>query len=488
MKQHLIITIALLHTIISLGQRSVESKGAIEDFKIFKNILYKGHPALYDYTAQDSLDYVFKIVEDSLATTQTTDIELYKSLLYITEHIKDGHLNLYAPKTIKTEQYYFPLILKIISNQFYTDTDDFDIPIGSKIISINGHTTSEILRRLKKFAAVDGYNQTKKDRDIEQKFGLFFAYEYGISKTFQITYEEMDGIQKEISLEAESFAKSKLRNTKRRSYFAAYHKHEDGILFFDQYIGKKAPFVHYKPELKTAILVVNTFSVDPKMFQNRISKIFKQLKHKKIKNLILDLRNNTGGYRANAIYLYSCLAQKPFKQRSSEFVASLSIPERKHAIHVTLEDEQYLKAKFFRYPEIDGWKIRYDDMQIIMTPDPNHFSGKTYLLVGGNTFSSAAALALNAKQNPNIQLIGEETGGGYYFHCAEFPLTYEFPNSGIMMQMSMEKINHYIQDNTVEKGKGIPVDSYIPITRDHLVSGTDPQLDYALKLIQGNKR
>jgi C-terminal processing protease CtpA/Prc len=109
-----------------------------------------------------------------------------------------------------------------------------------------------------------------------------------------------------------------------------------------------------------------------------------------------------------------------------------------------------------------------------------------YVLIGGKTFSAGSAFALNAKNDPKITLVGEETGGGYYFHTGQFPLLYELPNSKIMFSLSLVKINHFVKDTSVQKGNGILPDIEINLTQKDLISGTDSQLDFVIKQIKNN--
>ncbi len=466
------------------GQKKIDSTAARADLDIFEKIIKKGHPSLYEYISQDSLDQLVITQKESI-NNEFTDIDLYKNILNIKDQIKDGHLVFFAPNTIKTDQYYFPLILKIINTEFYIDTDDFGIPIGSKIHKINTVNTANILERFKKYASTDGYNLTKKYRDIELKFGQFYTYEYGITKKFEVVYTQPDGIEKTIVLDAEPFVKVKLRNTKRNSYFAKYHNQENGFDFFDKYIGNKTPFVYYKEHLSTAILTINSFSGDIRIFQSHLTKIFKEINDKKIRHLIIDIRQNDGGFRANAVHLFSFITQKMFKQVTSSYVTSLSIPEKKHISRTFLNERQFLEDKFKNHPVYDGWKLPFDDMETIMVPDENRFNGKVYVLAGGTCFSAAATFALNVKNDANSTLIGEETGGGYYFHNGEFPVYYELPNSKIKFAMFMERVNHYVSDQKIPKGSGVLPDKYVSISREDLISGKDAVLDYVYRLIKG---
>ncbi|WP_299441241.1 S41 family peptidase [uncultured Aquimarina sp.] len=465
------------------AQKKLTLTKAQEDFRVFENILKQGHPALYEYTSETVLDSVLSATKESF-TEEISDIELFKKMQQITDQIRDGHLLLFAPNTLNTTQYYFPLILKIIQAEFYTDTDDFGIPIGSKILRVNEKPIAHILEALKKYSPTDGYNLTRKYRDIELKFGLFYMYEYGVEKEYIVDYLEPDGTEKTITLKAESFVKAKHRNINRNSYFSKYHLQKDKVDFFTKHINTKEPFVYYKNDLKTAVLVANSFGVDIRAFKSRLIKLFKEINKKKIKHLVIDIRNNDGGFRPNSVHLFSFISNKLFKQRTSSFVASLEIPERKHVTR-TYGEKEFLKDKFYNHPQYDGWKLNFDDLETMMVPNRNRFRGKVYVLAGGTTFSAGSALALLAKNDPDILLVGEETGGGHYFHTGQFPVYYELPNSKIIMVMSMEKITHYVKDTTLPKGSGVIPDRTVQLSLQDLIKGKDSQLDYILRLIKG---
>ncbi len=473
--------VIISHTL--LAQKNLTPSKVQEDFKIFENILKQGHPALHEYITETALDSVFSATKDSL-TDGTSDISLFKKMQKVTDLIKDGHLMLFAPNTLNTTQYYFPLILKIIQAEFYADTDDFGIPVGSKIVQINGLSTSHILETLKKYAPTDGYNLTRKYRDIELKFGLFYMYEYGVQKEYTITYIEPEGDEKTITIPAESFVNAKHRNINRNSYFSNYHQQKDKVAFFSRHINTKEPFVYYKENYKTAVLVVNSFGMDIRTFKARLTQLFKEINKKKIKHLVIDIRQNNGGFRPNSVHLFSFVTNKHFKQRNKAFVSSLKVPEKEYVTRVYNEKE-FLRDKFYNHPKYDGWELDFDDLEMMMVPVKNRFHGKIYVLAGGTTFSAGSAFALLAKDDPDMLLVGEETGGGYYSHTGQFPVYYELPNSKIIMVMSMEKITHYVKDKTVPKGSGVPPNREVQLTVEDLIKGKDSQLDYILRLIKG---
>ncbi|WP_299314621.1 S41 family peptidase [uncultured Aquimarina sp.] len=483
MNRILCIVISIITSTTLFAQKNLTLERAQEDFKIFESILKKGHPSLYEYISEGDLDSVMSVTKESI-TADVSDIELFKKMQQVTDQIRDGHLLLFAPNTLNTTQYYFPLILKIIQGEFYTDTDDFKIPVGSKIIKIQGKPIGQILEALKKHTPTDGYNLTRKYRDIELKFGLFYTYEYGLQKKYTVNYTEPNGTEKTITLAAESFVNAKHRNINRNSYFSKYHQEKDKVAFFSKHINTKEPFVYYKKDLKTAVLVVNSFGVDIRAFKSRLIKLFKEINKKKIKHLIIDIRNNDGGFRPNSVNLFSFITNKLYKQRTSAFVSSLEVPERKYVTR-TYGEKEFLKDKFYNHPKYDGWKLDFDDLETMMVPNRDRFYGKVYILAAGTTFSAGSALALLAKNDPDILLVGEETGGGYYSHTGQFPVYYELPNTKIIMVMSMEKITHYVKDKTVPKGSGVIPDRTVQLSVEDLIQGKDSQLDYVLRLIKG---
>ena len=48
----------------------------------------------------------------------------------------------------------------------------------------------------------------------------------------------------------------------------------------------------------------------------------------------------------------------------------------------------------------------------------NHFDGHLYVLTGGNTFSAATLFAKTVRDQENVTIVGEETGGGAYGNTA----------------------------------------------------------------------
>lgn len=477
----LILTIIL--PLVLFAQTELTEKQIQEDFTIFKNVLINSHPSLYEYTTKSEWDSTFNSFENKINQIKTSD-DLFKSINVIADNVKDGHLRVIHP-TMETVPSMFPLLLKIIETKLYTDTEDFGIPIGSEIISVDGIKSDELINRLLKYAQTDGYNLTKKYRQIESEFGILHLYEFGAKSSYKVTYITPNNETKTTEILSQSFESIGMRFPNRNSHFFNYHNKTNKLEYLKNTLGQKLPYVYFIDSINTAVLTVNSFGVNPQEFKSKLIEIFKEIKRKKAEKLIVDIRQNIGGFRINAINLFSFITDQPVKQRISENVITSTLLEQKYIKNTMSDYNEFLKTYFKEsVKKEDRWILTTDRAEEMMKPYKNSYKGKVYVLIGGKTFSAGSAFALNVKNDSKMTLIGEETGGGYHFHTGQFPVLYELPNSKIMFNLSLVKINHYIKDSSVQKGSGILPDIEINLTQQDLINGTDSQLDYIIKRLK----
>lgn len=462
------------------AQTELTEKQIHEDFTIFKTILTSSHPSLNEYTTKSEWDSIFVSFEKKIKNFD----DLFRSINVISDYVRDGHLRVLHPK-MKTVPSMFPLLLKIIDKKLYTDTGDFDIPVGSEIISIDGIKSDILINRLLKYAKTDGYNLSKKYRQIESEFSILHYYEFEKKNNYKVNYITTNNRQiKTVNVKSKPFKSIGMRFPNRNSYFSMYHNKAGRFEHFKNTINQKFPNIYFIDSLKTAVLTVNSFGVNPQEFKSKLIGIFKTIRKKKTEFLIIDIRKNIGGYRVNAINLFSFITNKPFKQRVSESVITTSLIKPEYIKNTMSDYNDFFKTYFAKSVKKENrWILTTDNVEKMMKPYKNTFKNKVYVLIGGKTFSAGSAFALNAKNAPKITLVGEETGGGYYFHTGQFPILYELPNSKIMFNLSLVKINHFVKDNYIQKGKGVLPDIEINLTQKDLISGTDSQLDFVIKKI-----
>ncbi|MFH6605084.1 S41 family peptidase [Maribacter algicola] len=474
----------IFYPLLLLGQETLTEKQVTEDYTILKNVLTNGYPSLYEYTSQLQWDSLFTNFEKKKLTTIKTTSELFKSIAELTNYARDGHLIVMRPQLTSIPKL-FPLLVKIIDGRLYTDTDDFGIPIGSEIISIDNTSAIELRQKLMKYAPSDGFNTTKKDRQIEREFGILHFYEFGAKDFYQIEYKTPSNEVFTKNLESQPFESIGGRFVNRNSYFSIYHRATNTSEFVKNTVGKKEPFLYFIDSVNTAVLTMNTFQLDVERFQTELKTIFKDINRKKVENLIVDIRQNDGGYPLNSIKAFSYIAREPFKQRAATCVITASLPEENHSQNLV---NGYTYKTFFKkyYQNAskkgNEWVSTTDENEPFMVPDKYGFKGKTYVLIGGKTFSAGSSFALFCK-NQGITLIGEETGGNYYTQTGGYPMLYTLPNSKIKILISFVRISRYVKDETIKSGSGILPDTRVPLTVQDLIKGRDSQLDYVIKQI-----
>ena len=477
----LILTIIL--PLVLFAQTELTEKQIQEDFTIFKNVLINSHPSLYEYTTKSKWDSIFVSFDKEIGHLKTSN-DLFKSINLIASNVKDGHIRILHPK-METVPSMFPLLLKIIDKKLYTDTEDFGIPIGSEITSVDGIKSEPLLNKLITYVHSDGYNVTKKYREIESQFGILHYYEFGAKSSYNVTYITPKNQTKTTEIQSQSFQSIGMRFPNRNSYFSIYHNKTDKLEHLKNTLGQNLPYVYFIDSINTAVLTVNSFGVNPQEFKSKLIDIFKEIKKKKAESLIIDIRQNNGGYRVNATHLFSFITDQPFKQRISENVITSTLVEQKYIKNTMSDYNQFFKTYFVDSEKKDArWILTTDKTQEMMIPNKKAFKGKVYTLIGGKTFSAGTAFALNVRNCSEMTLIGEETGGGYYFHTGQFPVLYELPNSKIMFNISLVKINHFVKDKSISKGSGVLPDVEINLTQQDLIDGTDSQLDYIIKRIK----
>ncbi|MEN0051488.1 MAG: hypothetical protein AAF806_30770 [Bacteroidota bacterium] len=116
----------------------------------------KGHPNLHEYTSKSEWDSLCTNFEKEKAKTIQNDNDLFKSITELTDYVKGGHLMVIRPRLDLIPKL-FPLLLKVINKKLYTDTDDFGIPVGSEIVSIDEMNGATLRKILLKDTPTDGF-------------------------------------------------------------------------------------------------------------------------------------------------------------------------------------------------------------------------------------------------------------------------------------------------------------------------------------------
>ncbi|WP_295794921.1 S41 family peptidase [Mucilaginibacter sp.] len=445
------------------------------DFKLFRSALEEGHPGIYRYHSKATIDSIFDAAETAI--DKSVGERDYQILLSkIVAQIGCGHTAVLAPK--ETQDKFDAAATAIPFQPYYSDgklfvmTNFSTIPdrgfVGTRIVSINGHAVKNMLQAMLAIMPADGDNQTYKYRNLSYSkyFTRYYDYLYGDTSAYTVSY--VSGKQvKTVKLAGLLF--SELNAIRDKKYPVHFLSNPLEFKIAD--------------DKKTAYLKIESFDGDvleqkkldlPKFLQTA----FNRIDSNKVKNLIIDLRNNHGGTDEYGKLLFSYLIVHEF-----DYYSSLTINTNNFG--------------FFKYTPMAGHNVPASlikanaagTFDIIRHPNVGRqkpmlpaYSGKIYILMNGGCFSTASECISMIHSNTNAVFIGEESGGGYYGNNSGMVPEMTLPATKIRVAIPLMKYVMAVKDYPF-KGRGLfPTYTVIPTIADK-ISGNDPELNFAKKLI-----
>jgi len=456
-----------------------------EDAVLLRNILEADHPSLYWYTAKDSIDYYFDATINSLHDSMT-ELQFRNKLSWMVAKIHCGHTAVRSSKgyahyyaTHKTPQ--FPLSIKawgsdslvVVSNAVRGDTV---FKRGTIITSINGLPNSVVLDSMFQYISIDGYAQNFRYQLVSIYFPLFYSLSFGLKDSNVITYIDPSGVQKtgiiKNFIPVRDTSKNRSVNNipfpkPTRKQIRAAKKRNGNNLTFDS--------------TNTAYLQLVTFSGGGLrgLFRNS----FTEIKQRQAKNLVIDIRANSGGNIGASANLVRYLAQKPFTIADT---VSSKVHRLKYSGYIHPSFIYKVAMLFSSRKKDDGrYHFGYLEHHVFKPKHALHFNGNVYIIQGGFTFSAASMFVSHLKGQANVTVLGEETGGGSYGNSSVHLPSVILPNSYIEVILPVYRIVN--NASRTKDGHGIIPDIYISPSSGAIRQGIDNKMQKVKELIEGKR-
>jgi C-terminal processing protease CtpA/Prc len=114
-------------------------------------------------------------------------------------------------------------------------------------------------------------------------------------------------------------------------------------------------------------------------------------------------------------------------------------------------------------------------------PSKPSFTGKVYILINGNSFSTTSEFLSHAHARKRAKFIGEESGGGYYGNTSGPGVLLTLPNT--KLQAYVPLMTYYMAVHEYKAAShGVVPDYPVKYTIDELLAGSDKELALALEL------
>jgi C-terminal processing protease CtpA/Prc len=454
------------------------------DLSLLKSVLEANHPSLYWYTPKDSVDYFFNAAITSIKDS-LTELQFKNKVAWVVSKIRCGHTAVRSSK--QYSKYYsgrritqFPLLLKVWQDSAVVVATAFGndsiLKRGTIVTSINGRSNRKLLDSIGQFISTDGFTDNFKQQLISFNYPFYYRNTFGLDSQYNVHYVDSVGKRKVATIKNYTPA---IDTTKRKriQQLPALTKKE-----IRKYRNLSVRSMSVDTPLNAAFVRISTFSDGT--LNTFFKKSFKKLKKDAVKNVVIDLRENSGGNVMSSTKLTQYLIDKPFNIADTVAAISRSFKHRKYIKPWFI---YWMSMRFTGRKQSDGRiHFRYFEKHLFKPKKKYHYDGHIYLLTGGYTFSAATLITGALKGQNNVTVVGEETGGGSYGNSAMHLPVITLPESKVRVILPLYRL--VIDKDNPKTGRGIFPDVEVKPTSSAIKNGIDAKLEKVKELISAKNK
>lgn len=415
--------------------RVYTKKAYLEDLDEFAKTLTETHPYPYEFISQEKF---WRTVEEKkgLLKAATTYSEFIWHCSEIMANLGCSHSSLgwfNQEDEILPVHLRFPIETRLVENRLYISdplVNSEKLKAGIEIFSINGIPVDIIRKEAYKHMNSQAHIKTYKTLLFNAYSTSYIAYLLGFPKTYQILTR---GQTEPLQLKSLENYKVKPRYDRITTNGSCQEELCLNIME-DKNVGVLT--------IKNFAYYGDRFSI----FKSFVDDAFSEIKSKKIKSLVIDLRFNGGGPSHAGAYFLRYIMKEPFTYFpiGTEYHEDLTAP-----------------LKLF---------------------DAN-FKGKIYALIDGDGHSTTGHVLSIVKERNRAILIGEELGSNQ-FCTANQKRNLKLRNTGVAYQVA--QTGFFTTVESFPKDKGIMPDHHIVQSIDDYLNNVDTVMEYTMKLIEEN--
>lgn len=439
---------------MSLQAQKLSRDQAKADFAQLKNGIQQYNPALDVYNPDFGSN-----VNNLITQLDADSISLIEYFSYVSRICALSHEGHFATGNwsdavhsgfLENNYEYFPVAIKILQGKMFVWKDNSSEQVlnrGDEILALNNLSTTAVISLIEKAISSDGQIKTYALRNIEPGFSWMYYLFVAQPDSFHLKIRDSSGRTKEVIIKALNRDVQFENNDK---YYPDPNKNENSEIDAF-YVLKQDEDVSYLALPSFDYQKIENYDIKSKRLYKTI---FKTIKDRKTRYLVIDLRGNTGGRN----------------ELADDMVPYMS----KGAIQ-----DQFLKKTI-------SWKGKEKTYK---TPNPSKlaFGGNVYVLVNGKTFSAGSILARYLKEYAKATVIGEETGTRYEGFAAGSKQLIILTNSQLRIGIPRYHIFFPQSSKQSTSNRGLLPDFWIDYTLKDLIQNNDLHLDKVNSLIQTDK-
>lgn len=485
------------------------------DFLYLTNLIEEGFPQLDSILAKNEREKQVQQIMDNLALADNNADFISQARKYLS-NLKNQHTTISLKQEFKRV---YPYVIHISSNNWYLHnlSKQFDsLQIGKKIIKLNGITIKDVESSLINYTfAENKINQQSEICDEQLYNNPVYLKEIGVIKNdsdiLKLEFDDQTKIELspistkgkidvfDVSIKENAITKYQnetylytINKEKNFGYlqFNECHDKIDILEFIESYVKpwlKPIAKGYVKRQFrkdKPSKVIASYYNPKYPVFKDFVWELIDSLNNNNVENLIIDLRNNSGGNTTLGIQLLYFLTKKDTLKGFTQYAFTSDMYkkyfeqeyrdlEKKYPGGVPQRDLVTTSSGDNLFLEITNSTSKY-----FIQKNRPIFNGNIYVLANYGTSSAAAMLTTLFQDNGIGTVIGTSVGNNPIGATTYTPMKLPKTKAEISIATS------YIKRPKKENGKIQIPDIWIEYTIADFINGKDPYLEYVLKQIR----